>query len=202
MSNAEPGHAKRWAKGQEPYLRRPTGKKIFLMSPTPSQWDIPDIAWHLAGLNRYTGGSRFSVAQHCVVASRMAAEHYPDNALLPARMLIHDVAEAVYGDMSAPLKALCPEYVRLIDLADATVEKRFDLTFLDDPLVKEVDLRMWLTERLIIHWEVEEDLSEDTAWSGLEPFPLPDENFEAWSPEEAESEWLLSCRRLIPWAWK
>lgn len=205
MGNAEPGHAKRWAKGQEPYLRRPNGSKVYLLNPRPEQWEPADVAHHLAGINRYTGGSRFSVAQHCVVAARMAEKYYPDHGLLPAKMLIHDVAEAVYGDVSAPLKAaIGSEYNRLLTLADASVEKRFDVLFLDDPLVKEIDLRMWRTERLVIHWDCDpEELAEDTDWCPFGPFPLPDnENFVPWDPEEAESEWLLTCRRIIPWAWK
>lgn len=197
-------HRVRWAKGKEPYLRRPNGRTFNLVNPTVDQWDIADIALHLAGLNRYTGGSRFSVAQHCVVAAKMAEVHYPDHALLPARMLIHDAAESAYGDMAAPLKQLIKgsEFERAFHQAEATIEEFFDLTYLDDPLVKEVDLRMWLTEREIIHWDCEVDISEDTNWLDLKPFPLPDELFIPWDPETAESEWLLACRRLLPWAWR
>lgn len=192
----------RWVKVKRPYIRQRSGRKFFLAEFKTAQWNLQDIAYHLAGINRYTGGSRYSVAQHCVVAARMAARHYPYETNLPARMLIHDVAESAYGDMSSPLKSLCPDYNRLLTLADASVEKFFDLTFMDDPLVKEVDTRMWLTESETVYWDVEEDTSEDVAWCALKPFPLPDTDFEAWDPDEAEGEWLLACRTLLPWAWK
>lgn len=162
--------------------------------------DVADIAYHLAGINRYTGGSRLSTAQHMVVGARMAERFYPDSALLPARFMIHDVTESRYGDVSSPLKALLPDYGRLEGAAELTVEQAYDLTYLGVPEVKEVDYRMWLTERLVVYPNLRR---EDDYTGPLHPFDIDDEElqelFGLWTPGFAESEYLYEFRRLLPW---
>jgi hypothetical protein len=192
----------RWrGEGRGPYIRTSTGKQFFLADPRPEDFlDVEDLAYHLAGINRYTGGSRFSTAQHMVVGARLAERFYPQHALLPARFMIHDVSEARYGDVSSPLKALLPDYQRLESAAELAIEKRFDLTFLGYPEVRELDNRMWLTERLIIQPML---VKEDDYNGPLEPFPLDaeelEELFEGWDPDKAEAEYLFEMRRLLPW---
>lgn len=187
-----------------PYIRLASGHKFWLREPTPDQFLIRDIAYHTAGINRYTGGSRFSVAQHEVVGAYLADRFYNFDGeipLLASRFLIHDAPEAMYGDMSSPLKALNPEYKRMLAIAEAAWEKRCDLTFVDDALVKEVDTRMWLTERLHVYRNSIEDISED--YEGhLEPFPLSDFEMQAyfgqWTPERAEQAWLTEMALRLP----
>ncbi len=184
-----------------PYIRTRNGTKFFLTDPQPADFDdVEDLAHHLTNIYRYTGGSRISVAQHMVVGARMAERYYPHLALLPARFLIHDVSEARYGDMSSPLKSLCPEYKKLEERAELAIETRFDLQFLGVPEVKELDYRMWLTERLIVF----PDLNKSDDYAGtLEPFPLSfaELNLELgyWDPEYTESEWMFMLRRHLPW---
>lgn len=187
------------------YIRMHSGRKFYLVNPPPEQWHIPDVAYHAAGVNRYTGASRFTIGQHMVVGSRMAERFYPEHPLLPARFLIHDAPEVVYNDMNSPLKRLCPDYCRLLTDGEHSFEKRCDLTWMDDPLVKEVDVRMWLTERLMVYRDAEQagvDMADD--YNGpLEPFPLsfhePEEEFGYWHPEKVEAEWLEAFHRLLPW---
>lgn len=192
----------RWRGSKEPYIRMYNLAKFNLANPKPEDWlDVAGHAYHLAGINRYTGASRFSIAQHMVVGARMAERFYPDNALLPARFMIHDYAESVYGDMSSPLKSMCPDYKHWLEVvAEPTVEKAFDLLYLGVPEVKELDYRMWLTERLTVF----PLLSKTDDYGGaLEPFPLTreelEEHFGRWSPEKAEAEYLFEFRRLLPW---
>src|ERR1044071_2835761 len=85
------------AHNRGPYIKVYSGRKVFLADPRPEDFSITDIAHPLAGINRYTGGSRYTVAQHCVVASRYAAMLYPEHPYLPAKMLIHDADEAFIG---------------------------------------------------------------------------------------------------------
>lgn len=195
----------RWAKG-EPYIRLANGTKVSVGNPKPDDYrNVPLIARHLAGINRYSGGSRFTVAQHMVVGARMAELFYPDNALLPARFMIHDMGEGLVGDMSTPLKHQCPDFKAIETKHDLAVEARCDLTFLGDPLVKELDNRMWLTEREMFYMDVpdEIDISEDTAHLELEPFDLPFHDFldafGPWEPSFAEEQYLIEFRRLLPW---
>lgn len=205
---------RRWA-NRGPYIRRKSGRNFPFLGFTSGHFNIPDIAYHLAGINRYTGGSRISVAQHSVVGAKMAEFYYPEAPLLPAKMLIHDVAESVTGDISSPFKALLkswtPEFKVFETGLDRAVEEFFGLTFLDDPLVKEVDDRMWLTERLTVYAHCDQDeIAEDTANVPLEPFDAGNLDvvikagwgfFEEWDPETAETEWLLACRARFPDVW-
>src|SRR5688572_3659359 len=129
----------------------------------------------------------------------MAQRFYPTERYLPAKMLIHDVAEAYYGDVSAPLKSLLPDYRTLEANANAAVERRFDLGFVGDPLVKEVDDRMWLTERMALF-----DLPTGEDYLGdLEAFPLTRGEFKAdflvWLPWTAEKRFDLALLETLPW---
>lgn len=181
-----------------PYIKTYSGRKVYLADPRPSDFSVTDIARHLAGINRYSGGSRFTVAQHCVLAAEFAARYYQGSPLLPARMLIHDADEAFYGDVSSPLKSLLPDYKALEDKAQLAMERFFNLTFIGDPLVHEVDKRMYLTERAVLfssRWGKSE-------YTGpLEPFPVDRHtyhHFEEWPAEEAEANWLTCCRQFFP----
>lgn len=181
-----------------PYIRMHSGRKFYLLDP---EFHIPDVAYHLARIHRYTGASEMSVAQHCVVASWMAQEFYPEHPVLPARMVIHDTTEHALGDVSSPLKSLLPEYKRIEMEHEAAAERFFGTLFIGDPIVKEVDDRMWLTERLAVYGHCG-DISED--YSGpLEPFPLDEYElaslFQPWAPNTAEHRWLTELYEQLPW---
>lgn len=195
----------RWRDHRDgPYIRLLSGRRFHLRDPRPEDFRPADVAHNLAGINRYTGASRYSVAQHCVVAARCAERFYADavrppdgrREWLPAAMLVHDVAESAYGDMSSPLKSMCPEYKALEAAADRAVEARFNVQFVGDPLVKEIDDRMWLTEsrRLFGDAALEDYVGPLTPFDGA-----PLDWFLPWSAERAEREWLRELARLLPW---
>jgi len=193
----------RWASGNRgPYIKTFYGNKVFIGDPRPEDFTIEDIARNLAGINRYVGASRYTVAQHCVVAAKMAELHYPGHrgsmALLPARMLIHDADEAFVGDVSSPLKSLLPDYKRVEDAMQLAMEKFFDLTFIGDPLVKELDYRMWLTEREQLFNGRHGEQSDDYK-GALEPFDYWNTgDFMEWPADEAEDAYLEACRKYFP----
>lgn len=194
----------RW-QGDErgPYIRTyPSGARFYLRNPTPDQFRPRDIARHLAGVNRYTGASRYSVAQHCVVAARLAkAWYFTQDRDLERKMLVHDTAEAYYGDMSSPLKRLCDDYRAVERRADAAVEIAFGVKFVGDPVVKEIDDRMWLTESRLLFGAAAHEDYDDTRGS-LAVFPETQwsdpEDFVPWGPDRAEVAWLSAFRRLFP----
>lgn len=193
---------RRWGDDEQGvYIRLlPTGQKFHLADPRPEEFNLACIANHLAGINRYTGGSRYTVGQHCVVASRMAARFYSDHALLPARMLIHDIAEFAYGDVSSPLKAILGDYRELEQKAELAIEQWCDLTFVGDELVKQIDTRMWLTERLTVFPMLTQ---EDDYAGDLLPFELTldelNDEFQPWAPEVVEHEFRIAFAQLLPW---
>jgi hypothetical protein len=188
-----------------PYIRMHSGEKVYLAQPSPEQIRLRDLAYHAARVHRYTGATEMSIAQHMVVGARMAARFYQSEPKLPARVLIHDAAEHVLGDVSAPLKSLLADYKALESKWDIAVEDRFNLLFVGDPLVRQVDDRMWLTERLVVYGDAMRDgvdISEDYA-GPLTPFEItPDElfdNFTPWSPARAEEEYLTELYERLPW---
>ncbi len=194
----------KWRKDERgPYIRMYSGQKVYFFEPTAAQIRIPDVVHHAARINRYTGADTYSIGQHMVVAARMAERFYPGYDLLPGRLLIHDVAEHILGDVSAPLKSLLPDYKQLETRWDYAVEQKFGLTFIGDAMVKEVDDRMWLTERLAIYGDAMldgVDISED--YSGpLEPFTLEDEEFcemfYPWDTGRVEEEFETELARLV-----
>lgn len=81
-----------------------TGRKFSLSDPDPADVDIIDIAVGLSRICRWAGqGAYFlSVAEHSVAMSRMVTRKSALQALM------HDAAEAYIGDISRPMKKLCP----------------------------------------------------------------------------------------------
>ncbi|MDE2134071.1 MAG: HD family hydrolase [Alphaproteobacteria bacterium] len=87
-----------------------SGRRLDLLDPSPLDVEIEDIAHGLARVARWNGQTKgehaFSVAQHCVLVERLAAELNPRlgrEARLMA--LLHDAPEYVVGDLISPFKA-------------------------------------------------------------------------------------------------
>lgn len=128
---------------QDPGLALISGGYFKFLEPETSEFEIEDIAHNLSHVCRYGGGSRyhFSVAQHCVNASFIVPPAFALEALL------HDAAEAFFGDMTSPLKRLCPDYVRLLEAAELVVARRFGVPEKLSPEVKLADMQLLLVEK-------------------------------------------------------
>jgi uncharacterized protein len=92
------------------WQRMLSGRRLDLLDPSPLDIEIEDIAHGLARVARWNGQTKgehaFSVAQHCVLVERLAAELKPllsREARLMA--LLHDAPEYVVGDLISPFKA-------------------------------------------------------------------------------------------------
>ena len=92
------------------WQRMLSGRRLDLLNPSPLDVEIGDIAHGLARVARWngqtSGAHAFSVAQHCVLVERLAAELHPRLAR-EARLtaLLHDAPEYVIGDLISPFKA-------------------------------------------------------------------------------------------------
>lgn len=188
---------------QERSIRRIKGPTILLGSGTYFDFEAPetsavtieDVAYGLAFSCRFAGqtmsrilGRRifYSVAEHCV---RMAHQAPP---ALRLQALLHELGEAVCGDMTGPLKSLCPDYRSVEKRCEAAIAARFGVEFTDRDAIKELDLRMLATERRdLMFWN-----GEEWDWTaGAQPF---DFEIIPWAPDEAASRFLRAFILLAP----
>ena len=120
-----------------------SGRYFDLRAPESCEIKIADIAHALSNICRFTGHTRefYSVAQHSVLVSLAVPRVHAFAALL------HDAAEAFVTDVSAPLKALLPDYKRLEKQVQAAVFAHFGLPPELPDCVKKADLVLLRTEQ-------------------------------------------------------
>jgi 5'-deoxynucleotidase YfbR-like HD superfamily hydrolase len=92
------------------WQRMLSGRRLDLLDPSPLDVEIEDIAHGLARVARWNGQTKgahaFSVAQHCVLVERLAAELKPRLSREARLMaLLHDAPEYVIGDLISPFKS-------------------------------------------------------------------------------------------------
>jgi uncharacterized protein len=144
---------------------------------------IEVIAYQLAHINRYNGAvGTYSVAQHCVLASV-----FIDDTSHALAALLHDAPEAVYGDISSPLKRAldCPNFKALEAHYHTAVDNKYHVNTLH-PKVTECDMRMLVTEAKSFGLPLE-------FFPDFEPY---DCHIQRWSPSLAEREFLRTFRSL------
>lgn len=132
-------------------IQTASGVYFDLLRPDDGPIQLLDIAAALSKICRYTGHTRYfySVAEHCVRASRLVP---PEHAMAA---LLHDAPEAYLGDVSRPLKALLTEYRVLEARTQAAILRHFGLPAELPDSVKWAD-------RYMLAWE-RRDLLEEQA---------------------------------------
>jgi len=160
-----------------PYLQTVSGRWVNPFDPDPAQLDPGDIARALANQCRFGGHSRvfYSVAQHCVIVSRVVEERGGDVEDVFAA-LMHDAGEAYLGDMPHPLKHRSALGVAFSIKANV-------------PEVKAVDRALLATERRAFSAEV-------WHWPELEDVEPLDLELTAWSPDRAADEFARRYAEL------
>ncbi|MBB3947097.1 hypothetical protein GGQ73_003061 [Rhizobium skierniewicense] len=164
-----------------------SGTYFDFEDPDNSSITIEDIAYGLAFEGRCAGQcvSRarhirvfYSVAEHCV---RMSLAVAPELAM---QALMHEVGEAVCGDMTAPLKKLLPEYKVIEKRCEAAILRRFGVEMTHPLEIKQADVRMLATERRdLLPWRGERWNHEDEAV----PY---DFEIVPWDPARAALEFM------------
>ena len=184
-------------------IRKAIGPTILLGSggyfdfedPENSPITIEDVAYGLAYTCRFAGQcfSRilqrrvfYSVAEHCVRMSRAVPPHLAYDALM------HELGEPVCGDMTGPLKSLCPDYKRIEKRCEAAGMKRFGVAMSSPDVIKFYDLRMLATERRdLLNWQGEDWAASHRA----EPFEF---EIIPWNGDAAALEFLRRFAELAP----
>jgi uncharacterized protein len=115
------------------WQRMLSGRRLDLLDPSPLDIEIEDIAHGLARVARWNGQTKgdhaFSVAQHCVLVTKLFAHANP-SATRAEKLaaLLHDAPEYVVGDMISPFKAaLGVDYKQFENRLLSAIHLRFGL---------------------------------------------------------------------------
>ena len=173
---------------QNPWLQTYTGKAFMPMAPDPNMIDIRDIAIGLSREARFNGHTRtsepYSVAQHCVLISRVLPKS------LKLMGLLHDAAEAYVKDLTWSVKVMLPEYKKIETPIERAIADRFELPFPYPPEIKIADNRMLATEK--------RDLMGVSPKPWRDGIPKPyDMEIIAWPHREARYQFLETWNRLV-----
>jgi hypothetical protein len=124
------------------WIQTYTGRQFWPLDPRPEEVFIEDIAWQLAGQNRWKGASRvlINIAHHSLIVSGMCD---PDYAL---QGLLHDATEAYLGDMAGPVKSGLPDFCRAEQHLWTVIAERFGVPVEMHPSVVKADLVSLHTE--------------------------------------------------------
>ena len=118
-----------------------SGKRWHHFDPLPCDVDIEDIAHSLAMQCRWTGHTSrpYSIASHSLHVCDLVANHLgaPEHAL---SALLHDAAEAYYGDVATPLKRMLPEYKTALALGEDIVAEALGIPSEMPAIVRVADM--------------------------------------------------------------
>ena len=110
-----------------------SGRKLDILSPSPLDIEIEDIALGLSRVTRWNGQTignhAYSVAQHSVIVEEVFNFEYPNlNKRWYLAALLHDAPEYVIGDLITPFKyALNNSYRHVEDNLMKAIHIRFGL---------------------------------------------------------------------------
>jgi 5'-deoxynucleotidase YfbR-like HD superfamily hydrolase len=175
-------------KAPPPVMHTYTGKTIDLLSPSPEDITIEDIAHALSLQCRWGGRIKafYSVSEHSVRVSRIV----PSEAALWG--LLHDASESILVDIPRPVKYL-PEMQGYFDLEERFMEiivNKFNLPIVPPDCVREADNILLLTEMRDLMGD-----NEDGKKIYPELSPLQKE-IKPWSWQKAEREFIKRFNEL------
>ena len=149
------------------WQRMLSGRRLDILTPSPMDVEIHDIAHGLARVARWngqtTGRYGYSVAQHSVLVERLVQTNAPDlEQKWRLACLLHDGPEYVIGDMITPFKAaLGPAYKQIEARLEAAIHVRFglpaELPAYVKAIIKRADrMAAWLEATQLAGFSVEE----------------------------------------------
>lgn len=165
-----------------PWILTQSGRRFHLRWPHADEIHLNDIVWALSHLCRYNGHCRefYSVAQHSVLVSHLVEKSDPALALTA---LMHDAAEAYTGDITRPMKQVCPSLRVLEEPIERAIADRYLLTWPWPEVVKHADLVLLATERRDL-------MAAGMISSTVLPDPLP-AVVSPWDPAYARARFVM-----------
>jgi len=139
---------------QRAWQRMLSGRKLDILSPSPFDIEIEDIALGLSRVTRWngqtTGKYPYSVAQHSLLVEGLFNIEYPElDKKWNLAALLHDAPEYVIGDLITPFKYALNNSYR----------------FVEDNLMKAIYLRFGLPALLPRHIESKiKKIDKSLAW--------------------------------------
>ena len=109
------------AEAPRTYGRMLSGRRLHLLDPSPLDLDLADLVIGVSRVNRWCGQTLgevgFNVAHHSIVVEQILGEMVWPGAPWEVRRwaLAHDLAEAVYGDVVTPVKAVLGQTYRELE---------------------------------------------------------------------------------------
>lgn len=173
-----------------PWMQLYHGGRYHFLTDNVDDVCIEDIIRSLAFQSRFNGhcSSFYSVAQHSVICSWVAEEESLELARI---MLLHEVEEALFGDITRPLKYLMPDQMlEHMERVRGKIMRKFGLPEIVPQRGNEID-------NLVLACEKRDLLPFSESWTGLpEPDPLIVIN--PLSPNEALHSMRSRFRTLFP----
>jgi hypothetical protein len=145
--------------------------------------DLREIAFALSSLARFNGHTRFYVAQHSVLLSRVVPQDYAFMALM------RDAHKAYMGEIGGPLKAMLPDYRSLEKRVAASIRNHFGVRPVMPDIVEKINDALTLTEAIRF------GIPARDFPAALKPLPL---RIDVLNPEDALRAYVQRYRELAP----
>ena len=187
---------------QRAWQRMLSGRKLDILSPSPFDIEIEDIALGLSRVTRWngqtTGKHPYSVAQHSILVEKLFSIEYPDlDKKWNLAALLHDAPEYVIGDLITPFKyALNNSYRFVEDNLMKAIYLRFGLPAL---LPKNIEYKIKKIDKALAWFEAI-DLAGYKEKEASQIIKKPDLNFEhqiiALSANDVEKRFLKRFQEI------
>lgn len=128
-----------------------SGNVIRRHEPHPENYHIHDMAHALSMMPRFAGHTfwPYPINEHQTHVSETLERDYQElGPVVWMQGHVHDGTEGILTDVIAPLKVLLPDYRGIERQHEKAMARQLNLPFPFHPAVKEVDVRMCVTEAL------------------------------------------------------
>ena len=189
---------------QRAWQRMLSGRKLDILSPSPFDIEIEDIALGLSRVTRWngqtTGKHPYSVAQHSILVEELFSIEYPNlNKKWNLAALLHDSPEYVIGDLITPFKyALNNSYQFVEDNLMKAIFLRFGLPAV---LPKDIETKIKKIDKALAWFEAV-DLANYKEKEASQIIKKPNFNFKhriivAMSAKDVEKKFLKRFHQII-----